>query len=96
MNIKPLGNRILIKRSKPAVTKGGLYLPQSAQAKPKEGKVVAVGPGKSNEEGKAQPVNVKVGDQILFSSYAGVEVKTEHNEEEYLILAEDEILGILI
>lgn len=94
-NIKPLGNRVLIKRSKAQTTKGGILLPDTAQEKPKEGVVVAAGPGKMNEEGRTEPLNVKVGDRILFGSYAGTEVKTHEGEEEYLILSEEDILGIL-
>jgi chaperonin GroES len=93
--IKPLGNRVLIERSKPQATKGGILLPDTAQEKPKEGKVIDVGPGKMDENGKREPMNVKVGDRVLFSSYAGTEVKNQGSESEYLILAEDDILGIL-
>lgn len=92
--IKPLGNRLLVQRSKPQTTKGGILLPDSAQEKPKEGVVVAVGPGKMNEDGKVEPMNVKVGDKVLFSSYAGTEVKINGSEDE-LILSEDDILGVL-
>lgn len=90
--IKPLGNRVLIKRNKAQTSKGGILLPDSAQEKPKEGVVVAVGPGKVDENGKAEPLHVKVGDIVLFSSYSGTEIK---DEEEMLILSEDDILGIL-
>lgn len=95
--VKPLGNRVLIQRSKAQASKGGILLPDSAQEKPKEGVVVAVGPGKCDDQGKCEPLNVKVGDRILFSSYAGTEVKNlESNAtEEFLILSEDDILGIL-
>lgn len=93
--IIPLGNRVLIQRAKAATTKGGILLPDSAQQKPKEGVVAAVGPGKIDENGKLLPLNVKVGDRILFSSYAGTEVKIPENDEEYLILSEDEILGVI-
>ncbi len=94
--IKPLGNRVLIKRSKAQASKGGILLPDSAQEKPKEGVVVAVGPGKCDDQGKCELLNVKVGDRILFSSYAGTEVKLENGTaEELLILSEDDILGIL-
>lgn len=94
-NIKPLGNRVLIQRAKAPTTKGGILLPDSAQQKPKEGTVVAVGPGKSDDNGKVQPLSLKVGDKVLFSSYSGTEVKTQDNGEDYLILAEDDILGII-
>ena len=93
--IRPLGNRVLVQRSKAATTKGGILLPDSAQEKPKEGKVLAAGPGKTDEQGKIEPINVKVGDRVLFSSYAGTEVKNGDDQEEYLILSEDDILGIL-
>lgn len=96
--IKPLGNRVLIKRSKPETSKGGILLPDSAQEKPKEGIVLAVGEGKWNDQGKKEPLSLKEGDRVLFSSYAGTEVKNplngESEDETYLILAEDEILGV--
>lgn len=95
MKIKPLGNRVLIQRSKPQPTKGGILLPDSAQEKPKEGTIVAVGPGKTTDDGKKEPMSVKVGDRVLFSSYSGTEVKNSQGEEEYLVLAEDDILGVL-
>lgn len=95
-NIKPLNKRVLVKRSRAVATKGGILLPESAQEKPKEGEVVACGPGIHDEDGKLQPLAVKVGDRVLFSSYAGTEVKTEQTEEEeYLILSEEDILGVL-
>jgi chaperonin GroES len=93
--IKPLGNRVLIQRSKPQLTKGGILLPDSAQEKPKEGTVVSTGPGKIDENGTREPMNVKVGDRVLFSTYSGTEVKNREGEEDYLILSEDDILGIL-
>lgn len=91
--IKPLGNRVLIKRSKAATTKGGILLPDSAQEKPKEGEVIAVGPGKIDENGVKETMQLKVGDRVLFSAYAGTEVKND--DEELLILSEDDILGVL-
>lgn len=93
--IKPLGNRVLIQRSKPAPTKGGILLPDSAQEKPKEGVVVAVGPGKVDDSGKREPLTVREGDRVLFSSYSGTEVKNMSDEEEFLILSEEDILGVL-
>ncbi|OJU82322.1 MAG: co-chaperone GroES [Chlamydia sp. 32-24] len=94
-SIKPLGNRVLVKRSKAQQSKGGILLPDSAQEKPKIGEVVAVGPGKLDEKGNREPMNVQPGNKVLFSNYAGTEVKSE-NEEELLILKEDEdILGII-
>jgi chaperonin GroES len=95
-NIKPLGNRVLVKRSEPKASKGGIILPDSAKEKPKQGEVVAVGPGKTDEEGALQPMNVRVGDNVLFSAYAGTEVKTDSRDEELLILSEDDILGVLV
>lgn len=96
-NIKPLGNRVLVKRAKAQTTKGGILLPDTAQEKPKEGTVVATGPGKTDDQGKRETLNVKVGDRVLFGSYAGTEVKNTQatEEEELLILSEDDILGIL-
>lgn len=96
VKIKPLGNRILVKRSQAKTSKGGILLPESAQEKPKEGEVVAVGPGSRDEMGKLQTLHVKVGDCVLFGSYAGTKVKTEDTEVEYLILSEDEVLGVLV
>jgi chaperonin GroES len=96
MKIKPLGNRILVKRSKVKTTKGGILLPDTAQEKPKEGEVLAVGPGKRNDKGELEPLTIKVHDRVLFGSYAGTEVKgVDSEDEELLILSEDEVLGIL-
>jgi chaperonin GroES len=94
--IKPLSNRVLVKRSKAQTTKGGIILPDTAQEKPKEGTIMATGPGFRDEEGSLRPLGVKIGDRILFSSYAGTEVKNTENDEEYLILSEDDILGVLV
>lgn len=95
--VRPLGNRVLIKRSKAIQTKGGILLPESAKEKPREGSVVAVGPGKRNDNGAIEALNVKIGDRVLFSSYAGTEVKdpSTSDDEEYLIMSEEDILGIL-
>ena len=93
VKIKPLGNRVVVQRSKAQTSKGGILLPDSAQERPREGQVMAAGPGKTNENGQLEPISVKVGDRVLFGSYAGTEVKQE--EEEYLILSEEDILGIL-
>ncbi len=95
-NIKPLGNRVLIKRSKMSTTRGGILLPETAQEKPKQGEVVAVGPGSLDDSGKLKPLNVCVGDFVMFSSYAGSEVKTDDDQAEYLIMSEDDILGVLV
>lgn len=93
IKIKPLGSRVVVQRSKAQTSKGGILLPDSAQERPREGQVVAAGPGKMNENGQLEPISVKVGDCVLFGSYAGTEVK--QNDEEYLILSEEDILGIL-
>src|ERR1051325_6605989 len=93
--LKPLGNRVLIKRSKPTATKSGILLPETAQEKPKEGEVIAAGPGKMDDEGNLQPMILKKGDRVLFTSYAGTEVKNEGGEEELLIMSEDEILAVI-
>jgi chaperonin GroES len=91
--IKPLGNRVLIQRSKAQTTKGGILLPDSAQEKPKEGTVIAIGPGKIDENGNKECMQLKVGDKVLFSAYSGTEVKSD--DEEMLILSEDDILGVI-
>lgn len=96
MKVKPLGDRVLIQRSKVKTSKGGILLPDTAQEKPKEGTVIACGPGKMNDEGKMEPMDVKVGDVVLFSAYSGTEVKSDNEaENELLILSKDEILGII-
>ncbi|MCI0381690.1 MAG: co-chaperone GroES [Chlamydiae bacterium] len=95
-HIKPLGNRVLVKRLEAKTTKGGIFLPESAQEKPKQGKVLMVGPGKVDEKGVVQHMHVRAGDTVLFNSYAGTEVKTDDEEAEYLIMSEDEILGIFV
>ena len=94
MKVRPLHDRILIKRIEEKESiKGGIIIPDSAKEKPQEGEVIAVGHGKKTEEGKVVPLDVKVGDRILFGKYSGTEIKVDDNE--YLILREDEILGIL-
>jgi chaperonin GroES len=94
MKIRPLGDRILVKRiQEEEKTKGGIIIPDTAKEKPQEGKVVAVGKGKTTEEGKLIPPDVKAGDRILFGKYSGSEVKIEG--EEHLIMREDDILGVL-
>ncbi|WP_068471417.1 co-chaperone GroES [Candidatus Protochlamydia phocaeensis] len=91
--IKPLGDRVVVQRAKAQTSKGGILLPDSAQEKPREGTIIAAGPGKMNENGQVEPISVKVGDRVLFGAYAGTEVKD--SEEDYLILSESDILGIL-
>jgi chaperonin GroES len=94
MTVRPLHDRILIKRIEEKETvKGGIIIPDTAKEKPQEGEVVAVGNGKKTEEGKIIPLDVKKGDRILFGKYGGTEIKIEG--EEYLILREDEVLGII-
>ncbi len=95
-HIKPMGNRVLVKRSQVKATKGGILLPDSAQEKPKQGEVIAVGPGKIEDNGKITPMSVRVGDQVLFTAYAGAEVKTDEQGVEYLIMSEDDVLGVLV
>jgi chaperonin GroES len=94
MNIRPLYDRIVVKRIEEKETKiGGLFIPDSAQEKPQEGEVVAVGKGKRLEDGKVVPLDVKAGDRILFGKYSGSEIKLDG--QELMIMREDEILGIL-
>ncbi len=94
MKIRPLNDRILLKRlEEEEKTKGGIIIPDSAKEKPMEGKVIAVGNGKVQEDGKRIPLEVKVGDRVLFSKYSGSDVKIDG--EEHLILREDDILGII-
>ena len=94
MKIRPLQDRVIVRRIKEEEkTKGGIIIPDTAKEKPQEGKVVAVGKGKANENGKITPLDVKAGDRILFGKYAGTEVKIEG--EEHLILREDDILGVI-
>ncbi len=94
MNLKPLGDRVVIKASpKEEVTKSGLVIPDTAKEKPQEGTVLAVGPGKSDDKGKRLPMDVKVGDKVLYAKYAGTEVKIEG--EEYLIVKESDVLAIV-
>jgi chaperonin GroES len=94
MNIRPLHDRILVKRlEEEQKTKGGIIIPDTAKEKPMEGEVVAVGKGKVAEDGKIIKLDVAAGDKILFSKYAGTEVKIDNVD--YLIMREDDILGII-
>lgn len=94
VNLRPLGDRVLVQRIEAEdKTAGGILLPDSAKEKPKEGKVISVGEGKLLENGERSTFSVKAGDRVLFSSYAGTDVKIEGTE--YLIMREDDILGIL-
>ena len=94
MEIRPLQDRIIVKRvQEEEKTKGGIIIPDTAKEKPIEGKVLAVGNGKVQEDGKVRPLDVKAGDRILFSKYAGTEIKIEG--EEHLIMREEDILGVI-
>jgi chaperonin GroES len=94
MKLQPLHDRVLVKRlEEKEVKKGGIIIPDTAKEKPQEGEVMAVGPGKVTDDGKLQPMSVKVGDTILFGKYSGSEVKL--GDDEYLIMREGDILGVL-
>ena len=94
MAFRPLGDRVLVRRvEEEEKTKAGIIIPDTAKEKPQEGKVIAVGKGKVTEDGKLQPMDVKKGDRVLFSKYAGTEVNIEG--EEHLIIREDDVLGVL-
>ena len=94
MKIRPLQDRVIVKRlEEEEKTKGGIIIPDTAKEKPQEGKVIAVGKGKMSEEGKLIPLDVKVGDKILFGKYSGTEIKIEG--EEHLIMREEDILGVI-
>lgn len=94
MKIRPLHDRIIVKRIKEEEkTKGGIIIPETAKEKPSEGEIVAVGKGKVLENGTVLPLDVKVGNRVLFSRYGGTEVKIEG--EEHLIMREDDILGVI-
>lgn len=94
MKIRPLQDRVIVKRiAEEEKTKGGIIIPDTAKEKPQEGKVVAAGKGKVNEDGKVVPLDVKVGDKILFGKYSGTEIKIDG--EEHLIMREEDILGVI-
>jgi chaperonin GroES len=94
MDIRPLHDRVVVKRIEESETmQGGLYIPDSAKEKPQQGEVVAVGNGKRDDSGKVNALDVKVGDRILFGKYSGSDIKLNGNE--FLIMREDEILGVL-
>ncbi len=94
MNIRPLNDRLLVQRLEAeTTTASGIIIPDSAKEKPAEGKVVAVGPGKLNDKGDRVALQVKEGDRVLFSKYGGTDVKLDG--EDYLIMREDDILGIV-
>lgn len=94
MKLRPLQDRILVQRvEEETTTKGGIIIPDTAKEKPAEGKVIAVGSGKVGDDGKRIPLEIKAGDRILFGKYSGSEVKIEG--EEFLIMREDDVLGII-
>ena len=92
--VKPLGDRVFVKVSAPEEkTAGGLYLPDNAQEKPQVGEVVALGPGKRNDDGSRQELDIKVGEKVLYSKYAGTDIKL--GTEEYVLLSEKDILAVV-
>lgn len=94
MQVRPLHDRILVKRlSEEEKTKGGIIIPDTAKEKPAQGEVVAIGAGRRTEEGKLMALEVKKGDKILFGKYSGTEIKIDGND--YLIMREDDVLGIM-
>jgi len=94
MNFKPLHDRVLVRRvEQEEKTKGGIIIPDTAKEKPQEGKIIAVGKGKLGDDGKVQPLDVKKGDKVLFSKYAGNEVNIDGDE--HLIIREDDVLGVI-
>ncbi len=94
MSLVPLGDKIVVERlSAEDKTKGGIYLPESAKEKPKQGKVIAVGPGKVLDSGERAVLNVKAGDLVIFTSYAGTEIK--HDGQELLIMSESDVMAIV-
>ncbi len=94
MKVRPLADRILVKREEPNETvRGGIIIPDTAKEKPQEGKVIAVGPGRLDESGNRVPVEVKEGDRILMGKYAGTEVKIDNVD--HLIMREDDVLAVI-
>lgn len=94
LNIKPLGDRVVVEPiEREETTASGLVLPETAKEKPQEGKIIAAGPGRLNEDGTRLPLEVKVGDRVLYAKYAGTEFKM--NDKKYLILGEKDILAVL-
>ena len=95
MSLRPLGDRVIVEPvEKEEMTAGGIILPETAKEKPQQGTIVAVGPGRRDEEGKRIPMDVKVGDRVLFAKYAGTEVKLEEDEK-VLVLKESDILAVV-
>jgi chaperonin GroES len=94
MNVRPLNDRVLLKRlEQQEVVKGGIIIPDTAKEKPQEAEVMAVGPGKLDDNGKRVPCEVKKGDRVLIGKYSGTDIKI--SDEEYVIVREDEILGVI-
>ena len=93
VKIKPLGDRLIVKPIERETMKGGIIIPDTAKEKPMEGEVLAAGPGKLDDKGNRAPMDVKVGDRVLYGKYSGTEIKLD--DETYLIIHQDEILGIL-
>ncbi|MBR2865155.1 MAG: co-chaperone GroES [Elusimicrobiaceae bacterium] len=93
VKIKPLGDRLIVKPIERETMKGGIIIPDTAKEKPMEGEVLAAGPGKLDKNGNRTPMDVKVGDKVLYGKYSGTEIKLD--DETYLIIHQDEILGIL-
>jgi chaperonin GroES len=94
MSLRPLSDRILVERvEEDSKTKGGIIIPDTAKEKPAEGKIVSMGNGRMGEDGKLIPMDVKVGDRVLFSKYGGTDVKIDGND--YLILRQDDVLGVI-
>lgn len=94
LGVRPLHDRILVRRmAEEEKTAGGLFIPDSAKEKPQRGEIVAAGKGRVTEDGKTLPLEVKAGDKVLFSKYAGTEIKL--SGEEYLMMREEDILGII-
>ena len=94
MKIRPLQDRVILKRiEEEEKSKGGIFIPDTAKEKPQEGKIVAVGKGKVNDDGKITPLDVKVNDRVLFGKYSGSEINIDG--EEHMIMREDDILGII-
>ncbi|MEK6550640.1 MAG: co-chaperone GroES [Pseudomonadota bacterium] len=96
MKIRPLHDRVIVRRlEEERKTAGGIVIPDSAKEKPIQGEVVAIGSGKILEDGKVRPLDVKVGDKILFGKYSGTEVKIGNNNEELLVMREEDIMGVV-
>jgi len=94
MNVRPLHDRIIVQRIEEAEQRvGGIIIPDTAKEKPQQGKVIAVGKGRLEKDGKVTPLDVKAGDKVLFGKYAGQEIKIDGNE--YLIIREEEVLGVI-